>query len=636
MKLKIASPSLLRATLAIVAVLAISVTGLFAIPAQASAPPNGEYSCSTGTTTGPSPTYTITNTGPDVEVTAGSDCLAAVVIPTGVTSIGNNAFLSSALTSIDIPSSVTYIGSRAFSESALTSIVIPSSITSIENGTFGNARDLASVTIPNSVTSIAGEAFGGTSSLRSITIPASVTSIGGEAFTNAINLSSIYFLGNAPTIQVGGDTFGNLPVSARALIQPSATGFDLVEDLWNGLFVSFVRDVGRLDVDCDLGDLDRETVVYLEVGDFFSIYNDSSGYLDADNNFVAGGSCLIEDLENILEYEEADHSNLGTGLIDWDSDSEPIKINNSGTFTISEAGGDGATVTFRVTTGILFGNPIGGNGWGYEGDVFEYEEVFILGGTTVVDATVTISKIDNLNNDEFMLDGGYRDARGGLGSYLDPISRSVDGSAKFTIAFHAEGDPSAPITLSGISLTVKDIDNEQYVAAENVDSYRLSATPPTELRARTVGTTLYVEELDGDGSSTEDEDHWVVLNFDSASTITLTLGSRDGNATFNTLFAAGEWSSPPAIVDTNAAPPTPPPPSVEATKNPTLAATTEPASAAPVARLAKTGANYEWLLVAGLIAVIAGSSFVAVSRRKRVWYRTQGNWTLSTRAQPLL
>jgi hypothetical protein len=618
MKLKRASVGFLRAALATVTALGISVTGFFAPPAQASAPPDGEYSCSTGTTAGSSPKYTITDTGTFVEVTAGSDCVGAVVIAPGVTSIGDRAFLSSALTSIVIPSSVTYIGSRAFSESALTSIVIPDSITSIENGTFGNARNLASVIIPSSVTSIASEAFGGTSSLRSITIPASVTSIGGEAFTNARNLSRIYFLGDAPTIQPHTDTFANLPVSARAFIQPSATGFDLVEGLWNELIVSFVRDVGRLDVDCNLGDLDRETVVYLEVGDTFSIYNDASAYLDADNNLVSDGSCLIEDPHNILEGEEADHSNLGPRLLDWDSTSEPININNSGTFTISENGGDGATVTFRVATGILFGYPFGGNGSGYEDDSFTYEEVFLLGGTTVVDATVTISEINNLKNDEFMLDGGSRDARGGLGSFLEPVSRSVDGSAKFTIAFHAEGDPSAPITLSNISLTVKDIDNEQYVAAENVDSYRLSASPPTELSARTVGTTLYVEELDGDGSSTEDEDHWVVLNFDSASTITLTLGSRDGNATFNTLFAAGEWSSPPAIVDTNSAPPPIPAPPVEVIMTPTPTPTPAPAST-PAAALAATGVKVEWLMVVGLTAAVSGVAFLAMSRRKRDW-----------------
>jgi LPXTG-motif cell wall-anchored protein len=39
----------------------------------------------------------------------------------------------------------------------------------------------------------------------------------------------------------------------------------------------------------------------------------------------------------------------------------------------------------------------------------------------------------------------------------------------------------------------------------------------------------------------------------------------------------------------------------------------------PLAALATTGANVEWLFVAGLLAVIAGSGFIAFSRRKRTW-----------------
>jgi LPXTG-motif cell wall-anchored protein len=45
--------------------------------------------------------------------------------------------------------------------------------------------------------------------------------------------------------------------------------------------------------------------------------------------------------------------------------------------------------------------------------------------------------------------------------------------------------------------------------------------------------------------------------------------------------------------------------------------TTAPASITPAVKLATTGANVEWLLVAGLIAVIAGAGFVTVGRRKR-------------------
>ena len=117
MQVKLGSRGFFRGALSTVTVIGISVTGFFAIPAQASAPPDGEYSCSTGTTVGPTPTYTVTNTGALVEVTAGSDCGGAVVIAPGVTAIGRSAFEGGSLTSISIPTSVTSIGNNAFDTS---------------------------------------------------------------------------------------------------------------------------------------------------------------------------------------------------------------------------------------------------------------------------------------------------------------------------------------------------------------------------------------------------------------------------------------------------------------------------------------------------------------------------------------
>ncbi len=355
------------------------------------------------------------------------------------------------------------------------------------------------------------------------------------------------------------------------------------------------RDVGNLRVDCGTQDLERHTVVYLEIGDTFTIEN-----TDSDEE------CLIGDPNGILTGEDASLGGLAPGVLSGDADpdftSNAITINGSGTFTITEDAGVGAgfeTVTFRVNTGILFANPNGDVGaFSAVGNTFLYEEVFVIGGTTVVDATVTINEIENLSN--FSLDTGRRDASGGLGSYLLPSDISLESFAEYTIAFHEAGDPTTPITLSNISVTVKDIDNEQFVSADNVDSYNLSASPATQLSTRTVGSTLFIEELDGDGSENEDEAHWAVLNFESASSITIALGARDGDeATFNAMFTAAEWSSEPETVSTAPAP-------VPAAP----AATTTP-------KLATTGANLEWLMIAGLITAIAGASFLTLSRRKR-------------------
>ena len=117
---------------------------------------------------------------------------ARVTIPSGVTAIGNNAFINKGnLTSITIPSSVTSIGSYAFQRcSSLTSITIPSSVISIGVSAFIGCTSLTSITIPSSVISIGGSAFADCTSLASITIPASVTSIGGGAFDGTAWLDS--------------------------------------------------------------------------------------------------------------------------------------------------------------------------------------------------------------------------------------------------------------------------------------------------------------------------------------------------------------------------------------------------------------------------------------------------------------
>ncbi len=98
--------------------------------------------------------------------------IKSIVIESGVTSIGNFAFMGcSNLTSVTIPNSVTSIGNYAFYRcSNLTSVTIPNSVTSIGDYAFEDCSSLTSVTIPNSVTSIGSGAFDGCSSLTSINV----------------------------------------------------------------------------------------------------------------------------------------------------------------------------------------------------------------------------------------------------------------------------------------------------------------------------------------------------------------------------------------------------------------------------------------------------------------------------------
>lgn len=169
--------------------------------------------------------------------------LASYVIPSGVTSIGDNAFQNCfGLTSVTLPDSVGSVSSGAFSDcynltnvtfgsgvtnigdsafdsdSSLLSVTIPSSVARIGYFTFEYCSGLTNLVLGSSVTSIAEGAFQDCSSLTTVTIPASVTSIGDSCFQDCTSLTQAYFQGDAPLVD------GWQPGSADSSVFSGETG----------------------------------------------------------------------------------------------------------------------------------------------------------------------------------------------------------------------------------------------------------------------------------------------------------------------------------------------------------------------------------------------------------------------------
>lgn len=119
------------------------------------------------------------------------ELLTELIIPDGVTSIGDEFRGCTSITSVIIPDSVKSIETYAFSKcTSLESVKIPSSVEIVETYAFYNCTALANVEISNGVKTIKNSSFANCSSLNSITIPASIESIGSSAFNKCTNILS--------------------------------------------------------------------------------------------------------------------------------------------------------------------------------------------------------------------------------------------------------------------------------------------------------------------------------------------------------------------------------------------------------------------------------------------------------------
>lgn len=131
--------------------------------------------------------------------------LDRVQIPDNVIRIGNGTFAGNNLESIELPHALQTIGESAFSSCLLRSVEIPDSVTSIGESAFGYCTKLGSVSLPDTLETINNRLFENCSALSDLNIPDSVKSIGNSVFSNCTSLQSIRIPDTVKSI--GADAF---------------------------------------------------------------------------------------------------------------------------------------------------------------------------------------------------------------------------------------------------------------------------------------------------------------------------------------------------------------------------------------------------------------------------------------------
>ena len=94
--------------------------------------------------------------------------LTKILLPDGITEIGDGAFCGSSIRYIKIPESVTKIDDKAFASSSLENIELPQTLTKISDSTFNRCKALKTIIIPESVKILEDFAFFKCSSLETI------------------------------------------------------------------------------------------------------------------------------------------------------------------------------------------------------------------------------------------------------------------------------------------------------------------------------------------------------------------------------------------------------------------------------------------------------------------------------------
>lgn len=307
--------------------------------------------------------YTVT----EIRYEAFKDCafLDAIEIPSSITKIGHDAFLSSELRSVTFHEGLEIIDINAFNNTKLTTVDIPSTVTDIGTGTFNNCSylesavirgqityfanqifqnciNLVDVTLPSTLHTIDQSVFSGCKKLESIVLPASLTSMKAAVFRDCTMLKNIYFEGlTPPTVDTSynGDLFilsedqSNIDHSTITLHVPfGAVDYSSPDSYWSDFIIDMapgeVADYQTVKYSCRFN---SDGTCYAEVTGIYDLSVTSITIMGSVNNYV-GSELMAFPVTKIASNAFAGNSNLVTVSI-------PASVNTIGTDAFKDCTG---------------------------------------------------------------------------------------------------------------------------------------------------------------------------------------------------------------------------------------------------------------------------------------------------------
>ncbi len=160
---------------------------------------------------------------------SGSNITGSLVIPEGVTSIGNNAFCScSSIEGLSLPNSLRHLGDMAFAYSSITGeLTLPANLEYLGKCAFYRCESIyGELHLPDKLTFIGMEAFSGVQGLTGgITIPKGIKEIETAVFYNCRGLNGTLTL-HEEIAKINQDAFFDCPFRGELVLPKNLTIID--------------------------------------------------------------------------------------------------------------------------------------------------------------------------------------------------------------------------------------------------------------------------------------------------------------------------------------------------------------------------------------------------------------------------